>query len=51
MNFEPFYLGFNEPDDSVLAALAQKYKIDFNGAKTYKKQISGSILYIEGGQG
>ena len=47
VNFEPFYLGFNEPEDSVLTALAQRYNIDFSGVKTYKNQISGSILYIE----
>lgn len=47
INFNPFYLGYNEDPDSILSKLRSDYRIDVNGAKTYRNEVSGSILYVQ----
>ena len=47
VNFDPFFLGYNEDPDNVLTALRMKHGIDVKGAITYRNEISGSILYVQ----
>ena len=44
LNFDPFYLGYNEDPDNVLTTLHRTYGIDVKDAKTYRNEVSGSIL-------
>ena len=47
INFNPFYLGYNEDPDNIVSTLHRNYGIDVGGAKAYRNEVSGSILYIQ----
>ena len=47
VSFDPPYLGWNEPHDTIVAFVASHIELDLSEALVYQTHLNGSALFIE----
>ena len=47
VSFDPPYLGWNEPHDTVVAFISTQLELDLSEALVYQTHLNGSAIFIE----